>query len=79
MTYFGEFTQNNDTIIAQAANLAEQAATAYKAGNLTQSEYLELCANLFDFHTIAAEVTDMVRKDAIYAAFQAMIEIASTL
>jgi len=75
MGLFDQFLGSSDPLIQQAASLLNDATNQYKAGSLTKDEYNELCGNILDFNQISATITDMSRKQEIWDAFQAMMNI----
>ena len=79
MTYFDQFRSSNDSVIQQAANMLEDATARYQAGTLAKNEFTELSNDILDFQHIAANISDMVRQQAIYEAFQQLSTIVSTI
>ena len=79
MSLFDKFLQSNDDIIKEAANLADQATIQYNSQQITLGEYKELCNDILDYQKVVALVTDMVRRQIIWDAFQAIGNVVNTV
>lgn len=77
MSQFDKFMQSSDQLIQNAATMVDQATTEYNNKNLTLFEYKEICSDVLDFEHISMIVTDMIRKQEIYNAFQEISSIVS--
>jgi len=79
MSLFDKWLGSNDDAIKQAAILADEATTNYKNQQLSIAEYKELTSDILDYQTIVSNITDMVRKQAIYDAVNDMITVVETV
>lgn len=79
MSQFDQYTGSSDPIISQAAQDTEAATNEFKAGNLSKAEYDELCSDILDASTIASQMNDMSRRQAIFDAFSELANIASVI
>lgn len=77
---FSDFFGNADALVVSTAKLLDEATAGYKAGNMTQAEYQDLCATISnDFTKEQALVTDMVRKQALVEALEGLISIVQAI
>ena len=79
MSYFDIFSNSNDRVIKNAADLLEQTTAQYKNKTISKDEYLELCNDIIDYERIEDSISDMVRRQAVYDAFQQLLHIVSTV
>ena len=79
MSLFDQWTQASDDVIQNAANMVDQATTNYQSKLISLAEYRELCADILDYQNIAATISDLTRRQAIWDAFQAIIAIVNTV
>lgn len=79
MSLFDKWLQSGDDAIQNAANLVDQATTQYNAKQLTLAEYRELCNDILDYQSIAANIADMTRRQAVWDAFQAIQSIVNAV
>ncbi len=77
MGLFDSFTQSLEPVVSQAASLLEDVTSQFKSGALSKSEYDELTADILDYSKISANITDMIRQQEIYDAFQQLLSIVS--
>jgi len=79
MSQFNKYIGSNDPIISNAAENMSIATVDYQAGIITKAEYDELCGDICDSSTIASQVSDIIRIQTIYDAFNTLLKIASLL
>ena len=79
MSQFDQYTGSSDSIISKAGSDLELVTNDFKAGNITQAEYDELCGNILDSSTIASQVSDMIRRQMVFDTFTELANIASLI
>ena len=79
MSQFDQYTGSSDSIISKAGSGLELVTNDFKAGNITQAEYDELCGNILDSNTIASQVSDMIRRQMVFDTFTELANIASLI
>ena len=76
---FDNYLNTDNPLVNKAANLLQQATVDYQAGKMTKDEYTEVCNDLLDTNTLLANINDMIMKQEIVAAYQALSAIVSTI
>jgi hypothetical protein len=79
MTYFQDFVHSIDPIVSHSASMLEDVTAQYNAGAITNGEYNELTGDILDYESVAANVSDITRKQVIYDAFQKLISIVGVI
>jgi hypothetical protein len=79
MGLFDQWIQSSDDVIQNAANMVDQATTNYQTKQISLAEYRELCSDILDYQNIAATISDVIRRQAIWDAFQAIVAIVNTV
>ncbi len=76
---FDQYLNTNNPLVNRAASLLRQATVTYQAGKMTKDEYKEGCNDLLDTNIILANINDMVMKQQIVDAYQALSTIVSSV
>lgn len=76
---FDNYLNTKNPLINRAASLLQQATVTYQAGKMTKDEYTEVCNDLLDTNVILANINDMIMKQEIMDAYQALSNIVSTV
>jgi hypothetical protein len=76
---FDQFLNSDDAEVASRAQKLQNYATQYKAGQLSKSEYDELCQDVCDLSQIDDLANTVEEKAELQRAFEAMMQIASAL
>ena len=79
MSLFDQWIGSSDDVIKNAAQMVDDATTQYKAKQISLQEYRELCNDVLDYQSISANIADMARKQTIWDAFQAILNIVETV
>jgi len=79
MSEFQQFTNSEDDIVREASILLQKTTEEFKAGNITEDEYKELCENILDFDRVSANMTDLARKQDLYEIFHELSGIFTVL
>jgi hypothetical protein len=79
MSLFDQWMQSSDDAIQSAATMVDHATTNYQTKQISLAEYRELCSDILDYQNIAATISDLVRRQAIWDAFQGITAIINTV
>lgn len=82
MSGLDDFISSPDPIIANAAAQAEAYQQQYRAGQLSQADYQELCSNLLDLQQIdtsACTVEELAALQQAFNAMQTILGVASSV
>jgi chemotaxis regulatin CheY-phosphate phosphatase CheZ len=79
MSLFDQWMQSGDDAIKNSADMVDQATNQYNAKQISLAEYRELCSDILDYQNIAATISDLNRRQAIWDAFQAITTIVNAV
>jgi hypothetical protein len=76
---FGQFFQSEIDLVKDVAHKMERYTEAFQSGEMSRSEYEELCDDLLDLEKIEQSADALEQKIMISQAFKTMMAIAKAL
>jgi hypothetical protein len=79
MTNISTLLNHSDPVVSNAARQINDLTTMKNEGQISASEYTELCANALELSAIEKDMSDLSRRQTIVDAFQKLASLAGVV